>query len=112
MWNLCWVLVVLLVDWCFSFFFLNISVVCNYGVFEIILEVEEMNLLCFFDMYMGLFVFRKKIGAWHVGILMNEPILFLIIEYLLMISNSGQYKCKKGISYCFMPVGAHCCSHS
>lgn len=42
--------------------------------------------------------------------LMKEPILFLIIEWLLMISNSGQYKCKKGIGYCFMPVGAHCCS--
>lgn len=47
----------------FLFFFLNISVVCNYGVFEIILEIEEMGLLCFCGMYMGLFVFGKKIGA-------------------------------------------------
>jgi hypothetical protein len=47
----------------YPFFFLNISVVCNYVVFDIILEIEEMGLLCFCGMYMGLFVFRKKIGA-------------------------------------------------
>lgn len=57
----------------------------------------------------GFICFRKKIGAWHVGILMNELILFLIIEYLLMVSNAVQCKCNKGIGYCFMPVGAHCC---
>lgn len=40
---------------------------------------------------------------------MNELLLFLIIEYLLMVSNSGQCKCNKVIGHCFMPVGAHCC---
>lgn len=59
MWNLCWLLVVLLVDWCFSFFFLNISVVCNYGVLRLFWKLRKW-ICCAFVACIWVYLFSER----------------------------------------------------